>query len=90
MSFLKKYLKGWQFRTSTPALNPGREVSVFVNAIDDDVGIANIGDTRLYIEGVDRSHLEKRVRVEVTSFDADESTGRGTFREVVGESSYTA
>lgn len=71
-----------------PSPDPESEVNVFVNEYDGGVGVANIGDTRLYIEGVDPEHVAKRVRVEVTSFDADEATGRAEFREVVGESSY--
>lgn len=90
MNFFKKYLKGWTFRSTTPSLEPGREVNVFVSEYDSDgVGIANIGDTRLYIDGIDPAHVEKRVRVTVTEFDETEFTGRGEFREIVGESSYT-
>lgn len=89
MSLLKKYLKGWTFRTTTPELTPGEDVNVFVNHYDETegVGIANIGDTKLYIEGVDPAHLGRKVRVDVTEFA--NGTGRGTFQEVVGESSYT-
>ncbi|SDR26736.1 DUF7513 family protein [Natronobacterium texcoconense] len=91
MSLLEKYFKGWQFRSTTPSLEPGTEVNVFVSRYDGDgIGVVNVGDTRLYVEGVDPAHVEKRVRVEVTSFDEEKSTGRGEFREVVGESSYTA
>lgn len=89
MSLIDKYFKGWEFRTSKPTLEPGTEVNVFVNHYDDDVGIANIGDTRLYIEGVGPEHVEQRVRVEVTEFNENNSTGRGTFQQVVGQSSYT-
>lgn len=56
---------------------------------EDGVGLANIGDTKLYIEGAGPEHVEKRVRVEVTEFDESASVGRGTLRSVVGESSYT-
>lgn len=89
MSMLESYFKGWRFRSTTPSLTPGSEVNVFVNQYDGDgVGIANVGDTRLYIEGIGPEHVEKRVRVEVTEFDDDDAIGRGEFREVVGESSY--
>jgi len=90
VSFLSKYFRGWRFRTTRPSLEEGSEVNVFVSEYDGDgTGIANIGDTRLYVENVEPEHVDKRVRVRVTEFDEKRSVGRGTFREVVGESSYT-
>ncbi|WP_265109243.1 DUF7513 family protein [Halosolutus halophilus] len=89
MSLLGKYFRGWSFRSTTPSLVPGSEVNIFVSEYDGDgVGIANVGDTRLYVEGVDPDDVGRRVRVAVTSFDETDATGRGEFREVVGESSY--
>ncbi|TYL36730.1 TRAM domain-containing protein [Natronococcus pandeyae] len=91
MSMLDSYFKGWKFRTTNPSLEPGNEINIFVNEYNgNNTGIANVGDTRLYIEGVGPEHVEKRVNVEVTEFDKEKSVGRGTFREVVGDSSYTA
>lgn len=89
MSFFKKYLKGWQFRTTTPSLTPGEEVNVFLNHYDadEDIGIVNVGDTKLYVEGVAPEHVDLRIRVEVTAFE--DGVGRGVFKEVVGESSYS-
>jgi uncharacterized protein YacL len=90
MSMLKSYFKGWTFRTTRPTLQPGSEVNVFVTEYDseDDVGVAFVGDTRLYIKGARSEHVGKRVRVEVREFQPDESVGHGEFVEVVGESSY--
>ncbi|WP_247003358.1 DUF7513 family protein [Halosolutus gelatinilyticus] len=90
MSVLEKFLSGWHFRTTKPALTPDTEVNVFVSEINGDgVGVARIGDTRLYVEGAGPEQVEKRVRVRVTEFDELKSTGRGEYLETVGESSYT-
>ncbi|MFC6716106.1 TRAM domain-containing protein [Natrialbaceae archaeon GCM10025810] len=90
MSVLEKFLSGWRFRTTRPTLTPNSEVNVFVSELDgEDVGVARIGDTRLYVEGVGAEHLEKRVKVRVTEFDESDSTGRGEYLETVGESSYS-
>lgn len=92
MSMFKSYFRGWQFRTTRPNLAVGDEVNVFINHYDETerVGIANIGDSRLYVEGAEPEHLDQRVAVEVTEFDETDSRGRGRFQGVVGESSYTA
>jgi hypothetical protein len=83
-------MKGWQFRTTKPTLEEGSKINIFVNRYNgDNVGVANVGDTKLYIEGVEPEHVEKRVRVEVTEFDPEESVGRGVFEKIIGESSYT-
>lgn len=90
MSFLSKYLRGWQFRTTHPTLQPGSEVNVFLTEYDpgEEMGVAFVGDTRLYVKNARPEHVEKRVRVAVEEFDAEESVGHGEFVEVVGESSY--
>ena len=91
MSFLSKYLKGWQFRTTNPTLEPGSEVNVFLTEYDpaENQGIAFVGDTRLYVTNTSPEHVGKRLRVTVTEFDTETSVGHGEFLEVVGESSYT-
>ncbi|ELY39697.1 DUF7513 family protein [Natronorubrum tibetense] len=90
MSVFKKYLKGWTFRSTNPSFDVGDEISVFVSETNGtDAGLAYVGDTRLIIDGAGPETVEKRVRLRVTEFDEAESTGRGEFLEVVGESSYT-
>ena len=90
MSFVEKYLKGWRFRTTKPALEPGSTVDIFLAEYDprEDAAVAYIGDTKLYVEGATPEHVERRVRVEVTEYEDNDSHGRGRFVEVVGESSY--
>ncbi|ELY93795.1 TRAM domain-containing protein [Natrialba hulunbeirensis JCM 10989] len=91
MSIFTKYLKGWQFRDTTPSLTVGDELDVFVaEANSDGNGHVYIGDTHLLVEGAGQATVEKRVRVRVTEFDEEAATGRGEFIEIVGESSYTS
>ncbi|AGB15168.1 hypothetical protein Halru_0535 [Halovivax ruber XH-70] len=52
------------------------------------MGVADIGDTRLYVEGVGPEHVDVQIRVRITEFDESTATGRGEFVQVVGESSY--
>ncbi|MFC3957534.1 DUF7513 family protein [Halovivax cerinus] len=52
------------------------------------VGVADIGDTRLYVEGAGPEHVDVQLRVRITEFDESTATGRGEFVAVVGESSY--
>ncbi|WP_049921191.1 DUF7513 family protein [Halopiger djelfimassiliensis] len=90
MSFLQKYLKGWTFRSSSPSLNVGDELEIFIaESNGSDVGYAYIGDTELTVDGAGPGTVEKRVQVRITEFDETTATGRGEFVEVVGESSYT-
>ncbi|RKD95151.1 DUF7513 family protein [Halopiger aswanensis] len=89
MSLFGKYLRGWRFRSSRPALEEGDEIEIFVAESNSDEGHAYIGDTHLIIEGAGPETVEKRVRVRVTDFDDVAARGRGEFLEVVGESSYT-
>ncbi|WP_222918765.1 TRAM domain-containing protein [Natrinema sp. SYSU A 869] len=88
MSFLGKYLKGWRFRTSRPALEQGSEVDVFIAESNGTSGRAYIGDTELVVEGAGPGTVEKQVRVRVTEFDETTASGRGELLEIVGESSY--
>ncbi|HMB50068.1 DUF7513 family protein [Natronoarchaeum rubrum] len=90
MSFLKKYTKGWSFRTTSPSLEPGSTVDVFLAEYDaaEDAGLAFVGDTKLYVEGATPEHVEQQVRVEVAEYDSNGGVGRGEFVEVVGDSSY--
>lgn len=90
MSFVEKYLKGWQFRTSTPTLTPDDEVVVTVTGYDDEEGsaVARIGDTKLYIEDSDGADVGNRVRVRVLDFDDAINVGHGEALAVVGRSGF--
>ncbi|WP_226479346.1 DUF7513 family protein [Natrinema amylolyticum] len=88
MSLFDKYLTGWRFRTSRPALEVGREIDVFVAESNGTSGRAYIGDTELVVEGAGPETVEKQVRVRVTEFDETTASGRGELVAVVGESSY--
>lgn len=90
MSLLDKYLRGWSFRTSSPVLQPGSEIDIFLAEYDrgQEAAIAYVGDTRLYVDDVAPDHIGRQVRVAVREFKPDESVGYGEFIEVVGESSY--
>ena len=91
MSLISKYLSGFSFRTTTPSLEPGRTVNVFVSEYDEATGegIAFIGDTELRVAGFDADDVDKRVAVDVREYDADTGEARGEFVDVVGASSYT-
>ncbi|MGZ0746386.1 MULTISPECIES: DUF7513 family protein [unclassified Haloparvum] len=91
MSLISKYLSGFSFRTSTPSLEPGRTVNVFVSQYDDATGegIALIGDTELRVAEFDPDDIDKRVAVDVREYDEATGVARGEFVDVVGESSYT-
>lgn len=66
----------------------GDEAAAETVASPEGIGVADIGDTRLYVEGIGPEHVDLQVRVRVTEFDESTATGRGEFVDVVGESSY--
>lgn len=87
---MRTLLKGWQFRTRTPRLEPGQEVSVMLTDYDAEAGaaVARIGDTRLVVEGTGADHLDKIVHVRVSEFDDEQHVGRAELTEVVSETTY--
>jgi hypothetical protein len=89
-SFWKQYLKGWTFRSATPAVSPGDEHIVFVSRYDDSTGenIIHTGDTQIRVENEDSDISGKKVRIRVTDFDANEHLGHAEVLEVVGEATY--
>ncbi|SEV85511.1 DUF7513 family protein [Natrinema salifodinae] len=89
MSFLEKYLKGWQFRANRPSLDEGSEIDVFVAETNGSTGRAYVGDTELLIDGAGPETVEMQVRVRVTRFDETTATGEGDLVEIIGESSYS-
>lgn len=88
MSLLEKWLAGWSFRTRTPAFDPGRSIEVMVTAMDGDHAIARIGDSTFQIDGTPNDALHTGVLVDIEQWEADTNTGRGTYRETVGTSSF--
>lgn len=87
-SFLRKYLKGWTFRSTTPTYEPGEEVEVFLTGTRNDVPIARIGDTVVEVPDAPAGTVDSRVAVRITDFDASEHEGTAEFIEKVGESAF--
>lgn len=93
MSLLKKYLKGWRFRTNQPSFEPGEELQLFVTDIKDenvnedgDVDgtlIARVGDSFIHISDGSAALVGSRVRVRIERFDADSHTGHARLLEPV-------
>ena len=71
---LDKLFAGWGFRTRTPEYTVGDELVVFVTGYED-APIVRIGDTTLRLPDGDTSLVDERIRVRVTSFDAETHTG---------------
>ncbi|NHX36250.1 MULTISPECIES: DUF7513 family protein [Halolamina] len=74
MSRLDAFLAGLEFRTATPQYQPGDELPVIVTGRDGDDALVRIGDTRLRLPDTDVA-VDEEVRIRVTAFDADRSTG---------------
>jgi hypothetical protein len=87
-SFFQKYLKGWAFRSSTPAFEPGEDIEVFVTGLRDGTPIARVGDTVLEIPDAPPETVDSRVAVRVTDFDRDRHEGSAEFLKKVGESAF--
>lgn len=77
MGGLKKYLKGWEFRSSTPGFERGEKVFVEINGYDEDRdrAVARVGDTHLHIKDLDDSHRGQLVQIQIDSFDETNHTG---------------
>jgi len=88
MSLLEKYFAGVGFRTSTPAFEPGEEISAFVTGYDGDTPVARIGDTVLRVEDAPADAVDARARLRVESFDEAAHTGTATYLERTGESAF--
>jgi len=88
MSLFQKYLAGWEFRSNKPSFEAGDEVELFVTGREDGVQVAHVGDSKLRIADAPDGLLDKRVRLEVTSFDDNDHVGEAEYLEVVGESAF--
>jgi hypothetical protein len=87
-SFLRKYLKGWSFRSTNPTFEQGEELEVFVTGIRDGNPVARIGDTVLEVPDAPAGMVDSRVALRVTEFDPSGYEGRAEFVEKVGESAF--
>lgn len=85
MSFLDKFLAGATFRSSTPAFDPGEEITAFVTGYDDGGGIARVGDTVLRIPDADEDVVGMQARLRIESFDANGHTGEATVLDVLDD-----
>jgi hypothetical protein len=87
-SLLARYLKGWTFRSTTPAFEPGEELQVFITGVRDGTPVARVGDTVIEVPDASPELVDSRVAIRVTAFDAGESVGTADFVEKVGESAF--
>lgn len=87
-SFLRKYLKGWSFRSTTPTFQPGERIEVFLTGIRDGTPIARIGDTVVEVPDAPPGMVDSQIAVEVTSFDSSGYTGTAEFLGKTGESAF--
>lgn len=88
MSLVRKYLKGWSFRTTHPTFAEGDEISVFITGYENGTPIARVGDTKLRIPNASEDLVDSRVRLRVTQFDENDHVGDAEFLEKVGESAF--
>lgn len=90
MSRFDALLAGWGFRTATPSFEPGTVITAFVTGRDGTGPVAQVGDTRLQVEGApdNESLVDRKVRLRVESFDESANGGRATYLKTVGESAF--
>jgi len=80
-----KLFAGWTFRTNRPAYAAGDELTAFVTGYEDGVARVRIGDTIIELPDAEGGLGDRLVRLRVTDFDAEESTGRGELLGVVDD-----
>ncbi|MFC6725143.1 hypothetical protein ACFQE1_12325 [Halobium palmae] len=81
---LEKFLAGWSFRTRTPEYAEGDELVAFVTGREGDSLVVRIGDTRLLVTDDGTVGVDERVRLRVTSFDAERHRGEAEVIERLG------
>lgn len=74
MSRFDAFFEGASFRTATPQYEAGDELDVIVTGREGDDALVRIGDTVLRLPDTDVV-VDSEVRIRVTEFDADASTG---------------
>lgn len=87
-SFFRKYLKGWQFRSSTPVFDAGEQLEVFLTGLRGGTPVARIGDSILEVPDAPPEMVDSRVAVRVTDFDPDSHEGTAEFVRKVGDSAF--
>ena len=88
MSRLGAFFAGVGFRTATPSFEPGERVTAIITGRDGDAALARIGDTVLRVRDTPASALDRKVRIEITTFDGANARGEAEFLDVVGESAF--
>ncbi|WP_439026005.1 DUF7513 family protein [Haloarchaeobius sp. DT45] len=85
MSLFSSLFAGVGFRTRTPAFGQGEEVTAFVTDVRDGDAVLRIGDSRLYVVGVEdpETLVDERVRVRVEEFDDGTDTGKAVLLETI-------
>ncbi|WP_129116799.1 DUF7513 family protein [Halegenticoccus tardaugens] len=78
-----KFLAGWKFRTSTPAYEPGDELTAFVTGDRGGAAVVRVGDTIIRLPDADPSLVERRIELRVVEFDAKTHEGRGEVLRVL-------
>ena len=73
----RSFLTGWQFRTATPAFEPGQQIQAYLTDFDAsrNVGVARIGDTVLTVHGVDAGDVDALMTLRVRQFDKTHHRG---------------
>ncbi|WP_135820296.1 DUF7513 family protein [Halostella litorea] len=85
---IRKYLRGWRFRTATPSFDAGEEVTVILTGVRGDDVVARVGDSTLAVDGASPADVDRKARVRVKRFDDGDHEGRAELLEVVGETAF--
>lgn len=85
MSLFGRLFAESAFRSSKPAFEVGQMVIAFVTGKRDGVALVRVGDTIIELEDAEDVPIERRVRFEVETFDAESSRGRGRLVDVLDD-----
>jgi hypothetical protein len=78
------FFDSWQFRTSRPSFGEGDHVELYASGFDESNNslFAQVGDTRIDITNGEKDLVDRRIKVEIKSFDASSSTGKAELLEI--------